>query len=298
MGSGTLRLMNSTRRLTPQVMPRLTFGLVPSTDDPRTRLHLTDLCTLLGGLVGGVIVPHVAPSPGALASAIAAGRVQIAWLSPTLMVTTPGLSSVVPLVSSVREGVTSYHAALFVDDASPIRSVEQLAGTRVAWIAPSSASGYLFPRAALRARGLDPGRLFASEGFHNTHGRVAEAVLLGRAQVGATFVHFEGGDPTRSLVRAGFLDVVKGRTGRVLEVAGPIPADLIASTPEVPIHARAALAMALQRLADHPSAREPLRALFGVERFAPFASAGARALRALIDLGREPASPASPAVPA
>jgi phosphonate transport system substrate-binding protein len=226
---------------------------------------------------------------------MAAGRVQLAWLSPTLMMTTPGLASVVPLVSSVREGVTSYHAALFVDDASPIRSVEQLAGARVAWIAPSSASGYLFPRAALRARGLDPRRLFSAESFHDTHGKVAEAVLLGRAQVGATFAHFEGGNPTRPLVRAGFLDVVRGRTGRVIEVAGPIPADLIAGAPEVPIHVRAALAVALQRLADHPAAREPLRALFGVDRFAPFASAGARALRALIDLGRDPAPPAAPA---
>ncbi|EYF07448.1 phosphate/phosphite/phosphonate ABC transporter substrate-binding protein [Chondromyces apiculatus] len=269
-------------------MPRLTFGLVPATDDARTRLHLADFCTLLGDLVGTVIAPHRAPSPSALASAVAAGRVHLAWLSPTLMVTNPGLASVVPLVSSVRAGASLYHASLFVDEASPYTSLEQLAGTRAAWVAPSSASGYLFTRAALRRRGLDPRRLFSSEVFHDTHGRVAEAVLHGRADVGATYAVYEASDPLRPLVSAGFLGVAPGRKARVLDTAGPIPADLIAGLSTVPIFARSALTVALQRIADHSSASEPLRSLFGVERFAPFAAADARALRTLVDLGRDP----------
>lgn len=274
-----------------QGMPKLTFGLVPVTDDARTRIHLSDLCALLGDAVGGTITPHRAPSPLALASAIQAGRVQLAWLSPTLLVTAAGLSALLPLVSSVREGVTSYHAALFVADTSPLWSVHQLAAARprAAWGAPTSASSYLFPRAALRRRGLDPRKLFSAETFHDTHGGVAEAVLRGKADVGATFAVYEGGDPTRRLSRAGFLGVVPGRTGRVLDVAGPIPSDLIASVPAVPVWARSALSVALQRIAEHPDAREPLRALFGVERFAPFSAGALPALRALVDLGREPA---------
>jgi phosphonate transport system substrate-binding protein len=280
----------------PQGMPKLTFGLVPVTDDARTRIHLSDLCALLSEAVGGVITPHRAHSPLALASAVQSGRVQLAWLSPTLLVTAAGLSSILPLVSSVREGVTSYHAALFVDASSPFWSVQQLAAARarVAWLAPTSASGYLFPRAALRRRGLDPRKLFSAETFHDTHGGVAEAVLRGKADVGATFAVYEGGDPTRRLARAGFLGVVPGRTGRVIEVAGPIPADIIASVPGVPVWARAALTVALQRIADHPAAREPLKALFGVERFAPFSAAALPGLRALVDLGRETAPAAAP----
>ncbi|AKT41606.1 phosphate/phosphite/phosphonate ABC transporter substrate-binding protein [Chondromyces crocatus] len=281
------------RRSSPPGMPKLTFGLVPATDDACTRLHLADFCALLGELVGGVISPHRAPSPGALASAVASGRVNVAWLSPTLMVKSPGLAPVVPLVSSVRAGSPLYHAALFVDEASPITAVEQLTGARAAWVAPSSASGYLFPRAALRRRGFDPRSLFSTETFHNTHGKVAEAVLHGHADVGATFAVYEDGESSHGMLRAGFLDVVPGRRGRVLDVAGPIPADLIASLPDVPIFARSALTVSLQRIADHPEAREPLRSLFGVERFAPFAAAGARALRTLVDFGREPATAAS-----
>ncbi len=285
--------MDFPRRLT-QGMPKLTFGLVPVTDDARTRVHLSDLCNLLGEAVGGTIIPHRAPSPLALASAIQAGRVQLAWLSPTLLISEAGLSSVLPLVSSVREGVTAYHAALYVADTSPITTLQQLAGARAAWVAPTSASGYLFPRAALRRRGLDPRKLFSSETFHDTHGRAAEAVLRGKADVSATFAVHEDSDPARPLLRAGFLGVVPGRTGRVLEVAGPIPADIIASVPSVPIWARAALTVALQRIAEHPASREPLRALFGVERFGPFGSASLPGLRTLVNFGREVAPLAAP----
>jgi phosphonate transport system substrate-binding protein len=220
--------------------------------------------------------------------------VQIAWLSPTLMMTSAELASVIPLASSVREGVTSYHAALFVAEGSPIVSIEQLAGTRAAWVAPTSAGGYLFSRAALRRRGLDPRTLFSSETFYNTHGRVGEAVLRGKADVGATFAVYEAGDPTRKLVQAGFLDASPAGRARVLDVAGPIPADMIVGVRGVPIWARAALTVALQRIADSPSAREPLQALFGVERFAPFSSASLPALRMLVDLGRELTAPAPP----
>jgi phosphonate transport system substrate-binding protein len=286
--------MNPNRNPTPQAMPRLTFGLVPVTDDARIRLHLGDFCALLGGLVGGVIVPHRAPSPLALASAMQAGRVQIAWLSPTLMMTSSELASVIPLASSVREGVTAYHGALFVAEGSPIRSIHQIAGTRAAWVAPTSAGGYLFPRASLRRRGLDPRTLFSSETFYDTHGRVAEAVFHGKADVGATFAVYEGGDPTRRLATAGFLNAVPGRTGRVLDVAGPIPADIIAGVPGVPIWVRSALTVALQRVGESPAAREALKALFGVERFAPFSASSLRALRTLVELGRGLTPPPPP----
>ncbi len=278
------------RKPTPLGTTRLTFGMVPVSEDERARVHLNDFCAMLGKSLDTVIVPHRAPSPLSLASAMQAGRVQLAWISPTLLVTTPGLSGLMPLVSSVREGVTAYHAALFVSGASPAQRVEDLRGARAAWVAPTSASGYLFSRIALGRRGIDPAALFATETFYDAHGRVAAAVLEGRADVGATFAVFEGGDPTRPLVRAGFLGASPGRSARIIDVAGPIPADMIVAVPSVPISARSALTVALQRLGDDPQAQAPIRALFGVDSFRAFAAAS---LRALVDLGADLAVPAA-----
>lgn len=279
--------MSPARKLPLQDIPRLTFGMVPSSDDARTRLTLGDFCDMLGRSLQTTVVPHRAPSPGALASAIQAGRVQLAWLSPTLMSTSEQLSSVIPLVSSVREGVTAYHAALFVSEASPVRSVDQLSGARAAWVAPTSASGYLFSRVALLRRGLDPRRLFGRETFYDAHGAVARAVLERRADVGATFAVYERADPHRRLVRAGFLGVVPGRLARVIDVTGPIPSDVIVATRSTPGLARSAISIALRRIGDDPAALPALQVLFGVEGFQPFSAASLPALRALVDLGRE-----------
>lgn len=287
--------MNVVPKLTPSGRLRLTFGMVPVSEDARTRVHLGDFCALLGKGLDAVIVPHRAPSPLALASAMQTGRVHIAWLSPTLLITSGGPAGVLPLVSSVRQGVTVYHAVLFVATGSRVQRIEDLSRARAAWVAPTSASGYLFSRLALARRGLDLATLFDVETFYDTHGRAAAAVLDGRADVGATFAVYEGGDPTRSLVRAGFSDVIPGLTARIIDVAGPIPADMIVTVPGVPLPVRSALTVALRRIGDDPTAREPLRALFGVDSFRPFSSAS---LRSLVDLGAELAGPASASVPA
>jgi phosphonate transport system substrate-binding protein len=171
---------------------------------------------------------------------------------------------------------------------------EDLRRARVAWVAPTSASGYLFSRLALLRRGLNPAVLFGTENFYDAHGRVAAAVLEGRADVGATFAVYQGGDPARPLVRAGFLGAVPGRAARVIDVAGPIPADMIVAVPAVPISQRSALTVALQRIGEVPAAQQPLRALFGVEGFRAFSSAS---LRSLVDLGADLAGPAGPPAP-
>ncbi len=266
--------------------PSFTFGVVPFDNDEHSRLILKDFCAGLSVEIGADVLPHRAPSPAALVSAIHAGRVQAAWLSPSLLATSQRLASVLPLASSVREGATSYHAALFVRDDSPIQSPEELAGQRVAWVAPTSASGYLFPRAALAALGLRPTTLFASETFLDSHGAVAAAVSEGRADAGATFVVFERNDPSLPVARAGFLDLEGAPPMRVVVRAGPIPSDVIVASPSLPVQLRARLTLALQSLALGVESRRAVRALFGAEGFEPFSESSRRILSSLLETAR------------
>lgn len=271
----------------PEPGASLTFGLVPFTDSDAVREVLDAFCALLGRLAGASIAAHRASSPTALAAAVRSGRVDVAWMSPSLLVLlSEGPGELWPLASSVRGGVEAYHAALFVAEASTIQSPAQLAGTRAAWVDPTSAAGYIFPRIALARRGLDPRTLFASEAFYDSHLAVARAVLEGEADVGATFAAFEGGDPSRGLERAGFRGVVEGADGRVIDASGPIPSDVIVATEAVPAPLRAALSTALCRLEAEPEARRALDWLFGVQGFRAFSPDAFRALRETLAAGR------------
>ncbi len=258
--------------------------MVPVASDDATRVRLADFCGLLGKLIGAIVLPHRAPSPLALASAVHAGRVHIAWLSPTLLASSPLVAEAVPVAASVREGVASYHSVLFVAAASTIVSPRDLRGSRVAWVAPTSAGGYVFPRIALARAGYEPSTIFASERFYDSHARVADAVLSGDADVGATFATFRDGDPNQPMVNAGF--PLDGRL-RVIDHAGPIPSDVIATTPDLAATLRAALVHALHDLSLTDTGRNALQSLFSVQGFQPFASTALGELRALLAAGRD-----------
>lgn len=209
----------------------LVFGLVPVHDDEETRAGLAHITLALGEALGRPVVERRAASPDALARAWGSGTIDLAWVSPALALTAPEMRGAVPAVSSVRQGVASYHGVLFVRRDSPIASPLGLRRARAAWVAPTSAGGYIFPRVALAGHGVDPAGLFAEESFLGSHGAVARAVRDGDADVGATFAVFEGGDATAPLVRAGFTDLEGGGWARILLPTPPIPADLLVASP-------------------------------------------------------------------
>ncbi|HZO12970.1 MAG TPA: PhnD/SsuA/transferrin family substrate-binding protein [Polyangiaceae bacterium] len=263
------------------------FAVILSIDCANTRAGLDELCQLLSHDTGLSLSPLVARSPSGLADALAAGDAQFAWLSPTLLFMLPKLATMVPLLSSVREDVAFFHAVLFAAGASPIRSLGDLQDARAAWVAPTSAAGYLVPRLALARHGIDIRRAFSHEEFFGTHGAVARAVFAGEADVGATYAHFEGGDSSRRLLRAGFSEV--DRDAHLIDVAGPIPADMIVAHPDVPVGERIAIAASLSRMPSDPVGRAALRTVIGADDFRAVGHAAMNELTALIraagDLG-------------
>ena len=100
----------------------------------------------------------------------------------------------------VREGQASYRSALIArrDEALTLAS---LAGRRAAWVDPLSAGGYLLATALLRARNIDPDRVFASQAFVGSHRAAVEAVLHGEADVAAVSAHSIGEEGVAAMLR-------------------------------------------------------------------------------------------------
>lgn len=264
----------------------LTFGAVPHTDDGQTRVLLAEFCARWSKRVNVPIRPHRAPSPGSLQAAFRRDRVQLAWVSPALFLLSDAFASAVPFASAVREGDSRYNGVLFVRDASPIRSVESLRGSKVAWVAPTSAAGYLMPRLAIAKQGLDPNELFASEVFLDTHGAVARAVAEGRADVGATHALFNDADPSRGMRSTGF-DGIEGLKARVVLASAPIPSDLIVASHGVPAWLRVNLTVALRDLSEDGSCTDLFAALFGLEGYRDHQPAALEQLAQDLSIARE-----------
>lgn len=204
------------------------FGLVPVHDDEATSAAVSRLVEGLGRALGVEAVAVTCADPEELARRFGEGELDLVWSSPTLALTE--LRDGVPLVASERQGVAYYHGVLFVRRDSDIRGPLDAKGRSVAWVAHTSAAGYLFPRIALASLGIEPDELFGEEQFLGSHGAVARAVIRGEAEVGATFAVFEEGDATRALLRAGFSEDPEQADVRILFCTPPIPSDLVVAS--------------------------------------------------------------------
>jgi phosphonate transport system substrate-binding protein len=151
---------------------------------------------------------YFASDYGGVQQAFAAKQLEIANMSPAAyagvwMDTNGGVEPI--LVTREKDGSTAYVAVMYTRADSGITSLEQMKGHSMAWADPNSASGYLIPRAELRAAGIspEPGQFFSTTGFAGGHDQALVAVLQKQYDAGVTWVSGQGEPPyTRGTLRA------------------------------------------------------------------------------------------------
>jgi len=265
-------------------MKPLVFGTIPSAGSSRGALR-EHLCWLLTGAIGRDVHAVVADSYGDLLARIGDGEIEIAWLPPVLYVKAEETLFVRLLVAGVRAHAAHFHGALFTRKDSGILTLEDLRNKRIAWVDRLSAAGYVFPRLALRQRGLGPEALGASEIFAGSHAAVVEAVTRGDADAGATFVNFAAaplGVPAR-IANAGWLALRSAVPMEMILSAGPIPSDVIVTAQSVDDATADKLSDVLMRLHLHARGAKMLKSFFGVEWLEPALPARYDAVRKAIE---------------
>jgi ABC-type phosphate/phosphonate transport system substrate-binding protein len=219
-------------------MPSLTtfnFGLVRADDHASTerRQQVSELCELMTSALGAMFIPHLAPSYRTLATSVDRGEVAFAWMPPLLVLELEERKSALPLALPLRRGSTaSFYSAILVRQGGP-RSIAELANKRAMWVERESVAGHIAARVHLSLNGFDL-RTLASESFARSHTGVVEALLMDRADVGATFCTL---DPhTNRIVHGAWTDPDGTSTKplTVLATAGPIPNDAIVASTRVP----------------------------------------------------------------
>ncbi len=209
----------------------LAFAVVSGS--PRAEGYLTTLCDSLTEALGRTVTPRVLSSYAALREEIEAGRAHVVWAPPLVALELADAAVASPDLCCTRSGRQDYHAAIFTRPGSPIETLADLRGRHMAWVDRSSAAGYVLPRNKLVAEGLDPASLFGKETFYGSHVRVAMAVLDGEADAGATYLAIDPKDGRPE--SAGWLEAGAAiNSAVILATTGPIPADAISFSSQLP----------------------------------------------------------------
>jgi phosphonate transport system substrate-binding protein len=252
----------------------LTFVALPARGD--SLAALTRLCADVAAICGRPVRAHRAASYEELVTSLERGRAQLAWMSPLVATLAEDRLPLRPLLVTSRAGQAEYRSVLFAQADSPLRSIDDLHASTVAWVDPASCSGYLVPRLMIAAAGHDLTELFAEELFAGSHDEVVRAVREGRATVGATFADYEQWSP---------VSAVRGAL-RVLATSDPIPNDLIVAHTLLPLTDAMAFAAALHSVARSPGGRALLDDVFDANGFEFTDGTHLRRLRMQVQVAR------------
>ena len=244
--------------------PGLTLGIGAPNGDEHAIKAKKLIEPYLTAALGMPVTVRIIPEYADLAVALPKNEVDFAWLTPVAYARARAASQqVTPLVKAKRNGKFSYRTAFIVKKDSPAKALNELAGKKVAWVSPSSASGYIFARGLLSWAGKDPNTFFASEMFAGSHPLVCKAVREGVVDVGATLT-----DPPlagKEFEADGCLDSPPMSDFRVVAASEPIPNDVIATGPKIALKAATAIADAFMGMGDTPEGKKLMADAFRVE---------------------------------
>jgi len=137
----------------------LVFSYAPVDDPALYQEKFSELLTHLSKMTGRKVRWYPTESHAEQVEAIRAGRLHIAGVGGSSAPYAVNLAGFVPLVAIQRhDGSTGYSLQVIARTDSPIRSLADLKGRRVAHVAPSSYSGDTAPRLLLTALGVLPGQ--------------------------------------------------------------------------------------------------------------------------------------------
>jgi phosphate/phosphite/phosphonate ABC transporter binding protein len=197
----------------------LRFGFTPVLGQVTERVEFEPLTAYLSDAIGQKVVLYVAKDYGDLRTQMEAGEVDIGSYSPFAYVDAVRGGKIRIIAQSIIDGSATYRGIIVARTDSGLKSLADLKGKRFAFVDPKSASGYVYPRAMLVERGINPDTYFKETIFAGDHKKVIGAVLDGRVDAGATYDNALGvaklsGMPSENLV--------------VIASTEPIPHDAIA----------------------------------------------------------------------
>ncbi|HVZ38339.1 MAG TPA: phosphonate ABC transporter ATP-binding protein [Candidatus Kapabacteria bacterium] len=260
------------------------IGLNPSERSENVQKNADVLARLISERSGLNVKIFVAQDYSGLVEALRGRTIDFAFFAPVSYVFAERIAGARVLLKAERKGKPYYYGCIVVNADSSYRTLADLKGRNIAWVDPTSASGHIFPKAALVEAGIDPETFFAKQTFAGGHDAVLLSVINGTISAGATYANDTAGEDGSwtQLGKGAF----KGRI-RPIFYSPPIPGDNLATTqhlidtrPEIVRKIRDAVA----GLTDNPAGRQLMQQMYHVDAMIPAAGADYDPVRRAADL--------------
>ena len=218
---------NMNREKEVPIKDEIIIGLNPSERSEDTQKNAEILADLIARKIEMPVHIFVAQDYSGLVEALRARTIDFAFLAPVSYVHAERIADAKVLLKAERRGSPYYFGSIVVRKDSPYYTIDDLKGKQIAWVDPSSASGHIFPKAALIEAGYPPDSLFAKEVFAGGHDAVLLSVINGTIDAGATYANDTLGisGSWTQLESGGLKDQI-----RPIFFSQPIPGDNIATS--------------------------------------------------------------------
>lgn len=199
-----------------------------------------------------------------LVEAMGSKQVDVGFLNPLgyVLASEKGYAEV--LLKAIRHGSDSYRAQFLTRPETGITKVEDIKGKKVAYVDPSSTSGYLYPAAMMKGLGIDP-QADVTPVFAGGHDKAVLAVLRGDVDVAVSF------DDARTIVAKNNPEVMD----KVIQFAftGNIPNDTISVRTGLSDELRQRIADAFLAIAKDEEGAKIIKDIYTHDGYAPAADA-------------------------
>src|SRR5260370_1016366 len=165
----------------------LKFGFTPVLSEPEMRAEFEPLMKYLSDALGQKVTLYIAKDYGDLRTQMENGSVDIGSFSPFAYVDAARGGKIRIIAQSIIEGSATYRGIIVTRKDSGLKSIADLNGKRCAFGDPKSASSYVYPRAMLIEKGINPETFFKEAIFAGSHDKVIASVLDGRVDAGAIY---------------------------------------------------------------------------------------------------------------
>ena len=166
----------------------------------------------------------------------------------------------------MRHGLDTYQSQFIVKADSPIKTLADLNGKKIAFVEPASTSGYLLPLKTLNEKSIKPKETV----FAGKHDNVVSMVYQGQVDAGATFYSPPHKDETgamkmedaRRLVLTQYPDVEQKI--RILDLSEPVKNDPIVFRKEMPEEMKTKIVDAFIAFVATAEGQAAFKAIYGI----------------------------------
>lgn len=164
------------------------MGFVPMKDVDKLIESVQPLAEMLSEELGITIEGFTASNYVGVVEGLGSGQVDFGFIPPFAYVLANKESNAQVILTAInKHGVSSYRSQFLVKKDSSITNFDEIKGKKVAFVDPSSTSGYLFPGAHLLGEGIDLEKDIAYV-YAGGHDKALQLLLNGDVDVATTFV--------------------------------------------------------------------------------------------------------------